>query len=75
MLKEIEVKEFASQNNLDVRPLDHAYRLINSKGKYLIDIYFKKKRNGEIIRNSAFYHKNQSWGLVHNLQELKKYIK
>lgn len=74
MLKESEVEELASEYNLDVRPLDHAYRLIDSKGIYLIDIYFKRNKRGEIVKNSAYSHKKKSWGVIKTLEELKTYI-
>lgn len=70
-----QIQNFANENDLDVRPIqDYHYRLMNSVGKYILDVYFKRNKNGVIVKNSVLNWRNNRWSVAHNLEDLNKLI-
>ena len=70
-MNEQEIQEIANELKLDVRPFaNNHFRLLDSQGNYIIDIYIRRKRNGEIIRNSFLLWKTNTWGVLRDKQHL-----
>lgn len=71
-----EVEEFASNESLDVRPInEYQYRLMDEWGKYILDVYFKKNKRGEVVKNSVLCWATNKWSVANTTEELKKLIK
>lgn len=72
-IEEIENILYDNDIKLDIRVmssnkfnLPYHIRLINPIGKYIIDIYFKHNKQLQIVRNTFFIHKTQTWGVFQN---------
>lgn len=71
-----QVQEIADSLHLDVRPVqEYHYRLMDEWGKYIVDVYFKRNKQGRIVRNTTFHFRTQKWGQVWNEKDLIKLIK
>ncbi len=69
-------QEIADLNHLDVRPIqEYHYRLMDEYGKYIVNVYFKRNKQGRVVRNTTFHFRTNKWGVVRNEQELTKLIK
>lgn len=70
-----EIEEFAIENNLDLRVIEFYHlRLINSLGKYILDVFIKRNKNGNIVRNTTFCFKTKKWSVSYNTNDLQKLI-
>lgn len=73
-----DIQEFADKNGLDVRQIEPwHYRLMDEYGRYIVDVFIKKDKRGDIVKNTVcnMKSKKKKWGVVHNHQELKQFIK
>lgn len=67
-----EVAEWATENNLDVRPIqDNHYRLLDEYGVFVLDVYFKKNKKGRIIKNSVLQWSSQKWTTANSTSDLE----
>ena len=74
-MTQIEVEQWAIENKLDVREINpYQYRLMDRYGEYVLDVYFKKNKRGEIIRNSVLQWKGENWTVANTVEELKALI-
>lgn len=71
-----EVQEWANEHKLDVMPINGNihWRLLDNYGEYVLDVYFKKNKRGEIIRNSVLQWKGENWTVANTVEELKALI-
>ena len=70
------IQEYADSRCLDVRELERwHYRLMDMYGRYVVDVYIKKAKNGSIERNRVFNHIKKRWGIIHNEQQLSHFLK
>lgn len=70
-----EIEEIAGFKRLDVREINPwQLRLMDEWGKYVFDVYIKKKR-GRILWNSILIWKGERWTKVHNGEEFRALIK
>lgn len=69
------IQDFASENNLDVRPVQpYHLRLMDEYGNYVLDVYIKRKK-GRIVQNSVLKWKGEVWSVAHTPQDLQKLLK
>lgn len=70
-----QIEEWACEHDLDVRPVQYYhYRLMNSQGEYILDIYFKENKGGNIVRNSTLQWKTNKWFTPRSLKDLEKLL-
>lgn len=56
------IQEFANENSLDVRPLQPwHFRLMDEWGKYVLDVFIKRNKNGNIVKNTVHRWSNDKW--------------
>lgn len=68
-----QIIDIATLNYFDVRQItDVHYRLMDTYGNYIFDVYIKHGKNGVIKYNSVLKWTNQSWYRIRSVDELKK---
>lgn len=66
-----EVQSIADDSQVDVRIIEKwHWRLMDIYGKYVIDVYFKRNKTGEVIRNTTFDWQSERWGLCNSKGQL-----
>lgn len=74
-MEQEEVQDFAIAHDLDVREIEsYHYRLMDSFGEYVLDVYFKRTKGGNISRNAVLQWKTNKWFKINTQQELLKLI-
>jgi len=70
-----EIQSFADKHSLDVRPMNsHQHRLMGEYGDYILDVYFKKNKHGEVIKNSVLHWSTGKWHVIHDIKQLEKLL-
>lgn len=73
-MDEQDIQDFADSHKLDVKQIEfYHFRLLNEYGKFILDIYIKRK-NGRIIRNTVLQWRTNKWLVAHNKKDLEKLL-
>ena len=74
-MEKYEIQQFSSKNNLDVREIQfNHWRLLDEYGDFVLDVYFKQNKRGEIIKNSVLQWKTKKWFYPIDLEQLEKLL-
>lgn len=71
-----EIQRFADSNNLDVRPImDYHFRLMDTYGNFVLDVYIKRNKGGVIVKNTVLQWRTKKWFVAKNQKDLNKLIR
>jgi len=71
-----EVQRFADSHNLDVRPIEPwHFRLLDTYGTPVLDVFFKRTKAGCIKHNRVFQFSTRKWAFANNQKDLNRLMK
>ena len=71
-----EVQSIADRSQVDVRIIEKwHWRLMDIYGAYVIDVYFKRNKAGQVIRNTTFDWRTERWGQLNSRGQLIERLK
>lgn len=72
-MEQDEVQRFADSHSLDVRPVEPwHYRLMDTYGNPVLDVFFKRTKAGAISRNRVFQFSTRKWAIAYNQKDLNR---
>lgn len=68
-----DIQFFCDKNNFDLRKIQEwHFRVLDEYNSFVLDVYIKRNKNGNIQKNTVKSWKNNKWYICHSVKDLEK---